>query len=415
MPTIIPGDAPDCEVYGESLSGTLSELATDLSGWATDLTVATDVITEAASQRANITGRRTIDLRVEMDNGDTGYVYRFGTVDIIITTGTVACRANGAAAVSHTIIDIGGSVEDFLISWSTEPNPLTTGAGDAMRSELWISNMTNGTWEASFGTHAVQASQGAAAMTWGGRTTGSSIFTGIIYAYRLSRAFHSSTETAETFVADSAAPTLSGESRLEFPVPTRDTGIGDDGAFVGPVEVMAAKALDSLDLITASPIINELGAGEWGENSTWTMVDPDNAAYSMHFEYLRRRPIPTGINRVRIRAHVQQDGATPQELSLKAYCANGPGPLVTPTMSPMWYQVYSGTVERTADDGTATGAGAWVTIATLQIARDNYGHAWFWLGYDLGSLTDVRINAWTVESVVDLDSNTPGSGGGFGS
>lgn len=407
--TLVPGDAPDCEFYGE---GSLP--LTDLSGWGTNLTEDGSVAIETSSTRGNHPTHRTVDLLLEMSNANFGTCFQYGDNALEISGTDIDLVVNGSSVLTYTIQNIDGSNANYLVSWATEPNPLTTGASDRSRSELWIYNFDEDTWEHEVVTHAQQASS-TEDLVFGGSAPSTDVFDGVISGARLSAGFHSSTETAETFVNTTPAPTLVGETRLEVPVPTRDTGIGDDGMPAGPIEAMVAKAIRSNDLLMAGAIVDEVCTGDWGESSTWTMNDPASSSYVMHLEFLRRRQVPVSCNRLRVRVLVQQDGDGAEELSIRAYSANAPGPISKPANSPEDYVVYSVTEERTADDGTGDTGGAWLTIGTTRVARDKTGCTYVWLGWDLGSLNDVRIRAWKVEPFVDSDPSGPVSGGGFGS
>jgi len=406
-----PATAPDCEFHGLSAGGgNLAQMAVDNSGWGTDISVDTGVLVESTSARADLPGERTIDVRVQTDNGDSGYLYTYGNNSLSTSFGDVICEVNGSDIITYTVEEMGGSPEDFLISWATEPNPLTTSAADAYRSDLWIHNLDQDTWEHATATHAVASATGED-MVWLGSAPGTDQFTGVAYELRLSRAYHSSTETAETFVAVSSDPTLAGVERLEFPVPTRATGAGDNEMYMGPIEAVAAKAVAANDLLMAGPSINEVCSGAFANDSTLTMVDPSDADFTMHTEFLRRRPVAPSANRARVRVFLQQDAVGVTSMDVRCYCANAPGPIAHPSASPDDYERYYVTATRAADDGIGSGGGAWVDLGDVRIARDIQGYSWFWLGFDADAIDYWRIRAWTVEPVQETAGDVPGGGG----
>lgn len=203
------------------------------------------------------------------------------------------------------------------------------------------------------------------------------------------------------------------QKRLEFPVPERSCGIGDDGQFVGPVLAMAAAAQRQNDMRLVGALVNEVCTGAWAEDSTWTMADPADAGYQWHGEFLRRRPVPVQCNRLVFRAQVQQNAASPQDLGIRFYSSSHPGTKDVDG-SPATIARYYDTQTRNADDGTGTTGGGWVQSEPVRIGLDDYGHTYVWIGLDDGSLTDYRVRAWSVEAVYVDEPDGFGGGGGFG-
>jgi len=408
-----PATAPDCEFHGLSAGGgVLAQMAVDNGGWETDLTVDTGVLIESSSSRADLPGERTIDVRIQTDTGDSGHLYTYGNGSLSTSFGDVICEVNGSDIITYTVEEMGGSAEDFVISWAIEPNPLTTGASDAYRSDLWVHNIDQDTWEHATATHA-ESTATAEDMVWLGSAPGSDQFTGVAYELRLCSAYHSSTETDETFSAVSSSPTLAGVERIESPVPTRASGVGDDGMYAGPVEAMAAIAVAANDLLMAGPAVNEVCRGAFANDSDLTMVDPDDVDFTMHLEFLRRRPVAPSSNRARVRVFLQQDAVGVAAMDVRCYCANAPGPIAHPSASPDDYERYYVEATRAADDGVGSSGGAWVDLGDVRLARDTQGYCWFWLGFDADSIDYWRIRAWTVEPVQETAGDVPG-GGGFG-
>jgi len=411
---VVHNESPDCEFHSESDTGSLAQLAVDDSGWGDDLVVDTSTVIDTTAARADLPGQRTIDVRAEFDNTDTGYIYNFGNNNLRLDSGgDIVCAVNSSDVITLTCPSVSGSSETFLISWATEANPLTTGASDAYRSDLWIYNEDQLEWNHATATHAIEAST-AQDMVWLGSSPGNNIFSGDAYELRLCSAYHSSTELSETFLAQSSAPTLAGIERLEFPVPPVSTYLGHDGMPVGPIEAMSAVAVSRNDLLMAGPIVNEVCTGDWAEDSTWTISDPQGSGYDFHLEFLRRRPISPSIARGRVRVFVQQNAASAETLGIRVYSASAPGPNSQPGASPDDYVPYYVVTTRNADDGTGASGGAWVTVGDVRISRDNDGYSYFWVALLPGSVTDYRIKAWTIEPVRLLAGDVAGGGGGFG-
>lgn len=625
-----PERAPDC-VYSGNGGPTLSNLATDDSGLATNMTTGSSSIYEASSTRADLIETRTVDFLSTFNDTDTGYMWIYSTGSMRLASGGVVdLYVNGSSVLSHTIANLTAATdEDIVISWAMEPNPLTTGASDAYRSELHVWNITLGTYESSSATHAQQTSPGAGvAFVWGARNTSDgSPFTGSMYEVRLCSSFHSSTETAACYVDNvygaafgtgpvwepdlrtlydrrstvtgstggspsydyetgglefSGQPDLAswsdpydlsgnafsisiwyhadsgvdiagvipvtirdqatnniavrfgvtsgayrspwfritydttslerisngaiydlpwdaepqhivltsdgsataanhtiyvngdavtsytssidgvgtavnrdgdfrlsdsigyvygqlfhpkiydieltaaqvadtyrrekppaGVRKLEFPVPDRASGIGNDGELEGPVLAMAAKAQQKSDLRLCGPLVNEVTTGDWAEDSTWVMTDPDDASFEWHAELIKRRPVPLQCNRVVFRAHVQQNDAAADDLVVRFYVSDRPGLIQAPA-SPNAPTRYYDTVTRNADDGTSVPGGAWIYSDPIRIARDDDNFSYFWIGLDGSAVTDYRVRAWSVEPIYDDDPTAFGGGGGIG-
>lgn len=417
---IAPEQAPDALFRGDDATGTWSNLATDDSGQQTNLTAGATWAYESSSSRCDHTGTRTVDYLCTFDDSDTGTMFSYNPTSNVSrmtlgSGGVLTMTVNSATAATYTIQNLTAATdEDFIISWTTEVNPLTTGASDAMHSELHIWNTTLGTYETTSFQHAVQTG-GAADLIFGARTTGGAgNFSGTTTEIRLSQAFHTSIETSETFIAQSSV-TANGVEKLEWPVPTRDTAIGDDGEFAGPVYMMVGRSLRSNDLRLVSPVVNAVSTSmNWLEDSSWTMTDPDDSNYQIHFEWLMRRPMPPHVNRVTARAFVQQNFTSATSVGWKVYCSNRPGPIIVPAASQSELVVYSNEVTRVADDDTGATGGAWVDFGALRLARDEDGYCYFYMGVYPGSATDYRVVALAIEPHVLADGDVPGGGGGIG-
>ncbi len=49
----------------------------------------------------------------------------------------------------------------------------------------------------------------------------------------------------------------------------------------------------------------------------------------------------------------------------------------------------------------------------IDAIRDSNGYGFFWLGFEPGSVTDIRMRALTIEPTVDPDDDIAGGGFGF--
>lgn len=413
---IVQADGPDVLFYGDDASSTWSNLVVDDSGYNVDFTAGSSWGYESSSSRGDHTGQRTVDVAATFNDTDTGTFFSKNVTAnasrlTLGSGGVITTTVNASTADTYTIQNFTAATdEDFLVSWATEPNPGGSGA-TAMRSELHVWNLTLGTYETSVFTHAAQT-DGSADLLFGARTTGGAgPFTGNITEIRLSQAFHTSTETAETFIAQSAV-TATGEERLQWPVPDQACGLGDDGQFCGPIYMMAAKAARQNSLRLAGPIINESRHdGLWEGQTGFIATDPVDSNFELQLP-VYARPIPQTCNKLNVRIFVQQNAASAQTLGVRVYHANARGPFVS---GPGYASTYVGTT-RNADDGTGDTGGAWLNLGTVDALRDNDGIGYFWVAFDddSGNVTDYRYRALIIEPIVDPDDDIAGSGFGFG-
>jgi hypothetical protein len=259
-----PQDVEDVVFYGDSATGTWSELAVDDSGEATNLTAGMTYAYESSSSRANLTTRRTVDVVIDHDDtvasGTLWSWNRGSDIDRInINSGdTLTLFVDGSSIITHTIENVSATTEEFVISWAMEPNPDSANSSDAMRSELHVYNVDQDTYETSVATHAAPTA-GVGDLVFGAQdTSGTGDYDGTITSMRLSSGFHSSTEMYETFVSQSSAPTLVGKALAPMPMPERSqVALGDDGHFAGPIHIMATAAAQNQRALLWSPVVNE--------------------------------------------------------------------------------------------------------------------------------------------------------------
>lgn len=427
-----PQTIRDTLYYGVSVAGGVyAELATDQSQYLDNQTVGASWHYEPSpASRFNVTAEWTVDVRFTANNADTGRLYNYSNIGLrLIAGGGIEPILNGGVLSGLTLPGIGAGGEDFLVSWSAEPNPDTTGAADAMRTELRAWNLTDGSYTKAVYFHAARTAGTADQIWWASSTGGLNALTGRPYACRFSSCFHTATETYEELVAASAPPTLAGEERMQtIVVPPNSTGMGDEGQYAGPIALMAAAEVAQNDLRLAGPIVNEnyrsrvTHRGDLVGDEPFTEEDADDVAWGGTYIYLpfrHYRPVPPGANRVRVRVHIQQwrTVGDSDDLIIVAYSMNRPSFHYRPPTSPLALEVHRESVTRNADDGSGGTAGAWVTFDNLRIARDIDGWSYFMLGFrveDAGGAGSIHDQLWIVKSfVVDpvfetADESLPG-------
>jgi hypothetical protein len=407
---------PDTIWFGDDPTGTPANLAVDESQVATNMTAAATWIYEAApASRFNVLTRWTMDALVDMNNTDTGRIWTQGGTGrwrISVAAGVISATLQiGAALVTVatlTLPGVSGSDERFLISWAAEPNPATTGASDALRTELRAWNITDGTYDQTVTTHGARDTETGAAVWGAGSTAGASPFTGVIYACRFGTAFHHSQTVRESFLSNVAPPALLGESRREVIVPPKSTGLGDDGQLAGPLFLRAALDTRQRDLWLAGPLVNEQywdlvdhDGDRSVSNLTWCIEDPDDANRYLYVAYLYRRPVPPSVNKVAARVFFQQYETipgSPDDFTITLHSMSQPGPLYRPPTSPATYERHvasSGIMNE--EHGSGATAGEWVDIGPCNVARDLQGYTYLCLGFE--SRNQAANQRWRIKAL----------------
>lgn len=180
---------------------TLSSLAVDLSQQATDITVGTNcVYDDTDPDRWNVQHPACWELDIEANNTDSGYLFYYENagdgVLLRMTAGPVIeAYVDGSIVASVTVSGVGGTYERLVVSWSMEANPFTTGASDAVRTELRVFNVTDETYFHDVQTHPAITSAEATAIWGASDTTGFDAYTGRMIRLRFSAGrFHPATE-----------------------------------------------------------------------------------------------------------------------------------------------------------------------------------------------------------------------------
>jgi len=429
------GDEPNAKDDTRFYSTTSAGLEVDLSQLADDISVGTNSFFESGAQaRWDVSHPAAWELDVTMNDTDTGYLFTYesggsGARLQLTTGGVIDAYVDGSSVAQVTVPDIDAGGDNVIISWSTEANPYTTGAGNAVRSELRVFNVDDGSFDQDIVTHAAITSVSATAI-WLARSTGGSLaFSGTANELRFSAGrFHPAAEAREDFVANTSAPTLTMETRREINVPTRDAGTGDDNQFAGPIYMSTAAGIEQADLRQASHIWAERYRDQPDLDETIqtnrALAVPDDTDFTFAGQYLLHRPVSKSVNRLLVRVHVQSfrtDIATPDNVLIRCYSMNRPSSGIEGFVGPVpvWTRFFR-EITVNADDGSGTTGGAWYTFDHIEIARDeNDDGTWVALAFEVeddggGGTEDQRwrIRAWTGEpGVEDVPGGLPLAGG----
>lgn len=233
----------------------------------TPLTAAAPGGYELNSARTAITGAgsgRSVELLVDIQTSAAGVIvdhsallsgtcYRIG----VTAAGVVEFLNVDGKIKELAAPNVDGSARSYVVAWSTEPNPLTTGAGDALRSEFLVYDIAGDelVWDTE--DHAVAAASPLGTFTVGGVFAGvmGSPYTPTIDAVRISSRFHTRTETRLHFLnLPAAAPTNEGIAACQAIVPPAQ--LFQAAAIAGPgYQAAAASAQNERDRHrTLSPV-----------------------------------------------------------------------------------------------------------------------------------------------------------------
>jgi hypothetical protein len=367
-------------------------LKTDLSHRLTNLTASGAGAYEAPSARSVLTGARTVSCRWTATAAEantvllicgnaaiTDMVWGIGT-DV---TGAICCYINGIVGI--LIAPFVTAAKDYSISFSTRPNPDTTGASDAQISELWIYNHTDGTTDAIIqAAHAVSAAgTGPYNLSVGGWWNGAALAIAPVNApteARVSSSHHPHLEAAEDwgparvayagFIADQPAEPVG-------PIPS-SSGLGDESQIAGrhPWGYAAAHALAVRT--RWSPVINEvLNDAETlpaAQQDHWAAAAPGDPRYTLGLAWLRWAQAPAATTHVRVRVHVRSwvTGGAAVPLHVRCYSMNRPEQLskVGAVNSPGLASVY---VEDSVTVDDELGDGVWLDLGPLALRRFELG------------------------------------------
>jgi hypothetical protein len=356
----------------------------------TDLTASGAAGYELNSARTALAGTgsgRSIELIVDINNGSAGtlvdHTHTSTTYKVTVSVGGVVNFIGPSGTIkSITAPGVGGADKSYVVAWSTEPNPQTTGAPDALRSEFLVYDIAVGgspSWDTA--VHAAPSVSGTATLTVGGVWTGvlTEAYSPTIDAVRISSRFHTRVETREHFVAQTAAPTLEGPAACQlFPLPA---AVLTNGNVVGPAYQLGAASMqttrDRHRLL--SPV------EQWMNASPPTLSDdmrdtinPKHVlnmgdGWQQPLMWLCWRPFPRHCTHVRVEVQWATwetvPGAT-DIVELRAHSWNANPYYATEDSNVL--------ISRTSDDGV-NGLGVRQVFPPLLVKRGDDGYTWLGL------------------------------------
>lgn len=388
-----------------------SPLTTDRSQYATDLTAEGTAAIEPNSTRTALAGSgagRSVECKVDLDTGSEGLIVVHGP-DILDASYAVGVNGNLVAFVVEGLPiailappNLDGTLKAYVIGWSTEPNPATTGPSDALRSECCVYDVAGDVMAYTVVSHAVVEPDPGEHFAIGGAWNGATLtnaFTGTINAVRVSARFHSRAETREHFVAQTPAPDVDGITAVEGPVVPSQ--VCEAGALVGPAYQAANAALavgrlrhrllsPVVQLVTRTPPVLALVNGLASDIDSHRVLALGDG-FATHLGWLWRRWIPPHAEWLRTVVQWATWGVGGNDdidVSLRVYASDQP-----PHLASEWT---SQTLRRTADDGE-DGEGVLEAFDRLKVRRGADGYTWLWLGVRRdGSSSEVVVRGCTI-------------------
>jgi hypothetical protein len=393
-------------------------LTTDLSQRATNLTASGAAGYEDPSPRTALDGTgngRSLEFTIEIDENHGGTLACHGrdidadpAYEVRLDAGSIVLECDGSSVASLAVPNLGASVREYVVAVATEPNPSTTGAGDALRTEITIYDVTADEVAYATKTHAVYTVVTTGAFTVGGQWTGGALvdaFDGTITAVRVSARFHTKTETREHFVAATAAPDPDGIEAVEVQVlPSQVT---EPGAIVGPQYQAAAHAMaigrnrhrsvgPVIQMVTPSAPV--FGAALSTTVPAW-WVRSLGDGYSTHLGWYWRRKIPRHTDWLRtvVQWATWYTSGTLVSVKLRLYTSDEP-----PHLAQDWDSV---TLSRTTHD-TVGGLGVLEDFALVRVRRNAQGLTHVWLGAQI-DVGGGNTNAFVVRALTATPVSRP--------
>lgn len=339
------------------------ELDADLSQWATDLTIsaAGPAYGNNGAYRASDTPRqltgalgREIVVRFEVNPGSdkSACVVALGPPASSVTVAwaieldsstRLSFRQGASVLATVAFASISGQ-QEVTVSWSSRPNPDTTGASNALLSEVFVFGHTSSEFEEPVQfAHAVSTVAGTHAFMLGGYGgAGGNPWTSDVRQVRSCRigsAWHPANELADDWLFARDAKPSTGLPLPAVHVPlTWASNIGDEGQWIGQANagVIAAESI-ARRRAGWSPLVNDVYhdaqpiAPESVELAplSWHRNAPGSDLFRLRIDYLRWVPVPRGCTHAWVRIHVTQwtadaGASDPVPLQLGCWAMNRP-------------------------------------------------------------------------------------------
>lgn len=413
----------DTVFLGESTSGTLSEMATDLSQNGADFTVGGGRFYDNTSPDSSYasTGTWCVDAKVACDNTDSGTIWSVydsgGLVrEILLSSGTLTFKVDDSSIGTVDIPSVSGSTEEIAISWAHVANPLSTGASDASLSSITVYNIDQEDYDCTQILHAAPASTTPTLVIFGSQQSAANLFSG---AWRIARYSagreHTPTEAYEDLVTQTGGWGSVYRKRLQKWTPDQNSTIADENKFAGPGYLLAGYAARQNDLRQVSTILGEvyrygdsptigadaaadIGITNGDEDEDAAFADVADPNYIHVLPFMRWRPIPPVVKKLRARVQIikhANSGTSDLDVYVRCY-ANTDNPASSGVQSSHTSEVLAHL------DYTVIDTPEWLDLGLFDPVRDDEGGALFTLAFNwtVTGATWFQIVAWSIEGLV---------------
>lgn len=259
---------PDTVFYGTSATGVVATLATDLSQHGVNFTAGATFI-HSANAEARLTPRTrfAMETRVDVNTGTTSGTImslrdEVGATQLLQVTrfGATFIRliVNGASIAAISLAGLVAGDRKIQIMVSATPNPLTTGASDAVSYEMTIHEEVTGDEHFIRMNAAVFTSTSDFVMTWNAQdSAGTDAYAEGFFRARYGRAFHSPTEMWEDWVLATAAGASKVRAGVPEPLPDRSQlTIANQDEFSGPAYRAGSRNTRAQSYYCVTPAVN---------------------------------------------------------------------------------------------------------------------------------------------------------------
>jgi hypothetical protein len=364
-------------------------LTTDLSQRLTNITASGAGAYEAPSTRSILAGDRTVSVRWTATAAEVGVVLivcaNAAQTDIVwsIATdgaGKLCAYINASVGVLSTTNAV--AAKDYTVSVSQRANPDTTGASDAVISELVLYNHTDGTVDDIVqAAHVVPTTAtGPYNLSVGGWWNGlllTNVPTNAPTEARVSSSYHPPAEVFEDWVGARTAYAGTAADGPVEPIGPRpsSSGLGDESQFAGRANFAYPAALAlAVRKRSWSPAVNELLNDDaempTAQQDHWASSPPGDSRYTFDLAWLRWVTVPAEATHVRVRVHVRQwvTAGLAVELGIRCYALNRPhtkakiGAQDAPSLTAYYREALS-----TLDD--EFGPGVWLDLGAVALPR----------------------------------------------
>lgn len=348
--------------------------------------------------------QRTVAAIIAATTSTSGTIFSLAAPNKLrlrLNAGSVEVMVDGTtiSTLTTALPDVSATSQRYLVAWTQEKNPDTTGASDATTHRLTLRNLDTDSVEVVEVDGSVATVSGSArtASLWG--DAGSDIFGGIAEALVLSERPWSGAELEVALLSPPDAPSVTATD-TELPlVPDRDSGIVEPAELVGPVESMVAAAQTPLSLRAVGPALNLRYRDPPTISSTsspaaWWKTAPgtNTTGAKMFLGWFHYLPIPDECNRVLVRARIERVAGSAGTPTIRATLMNRRptvAQLVDPNDKPPPLEVSWAETSAPTADGTET-----LTLGPLVVRKDNDDTGtYFALALDLPASTSIKLHA----------------------